>query len=513
MSSAVAAARVGVLSRPGPAVAAIAILALVLSCIGLGGRGLWLDELLSANFAAHGPWATLVTVLRFDVHPPLYYLQLSLWMLVGQGDGWLMANSMLWHAAAVMLLAHAAARLYGPRIGLAAALLLAVSPAALLYADQVRMYSFVMFLAIWAWYAQARWIEGTSGRFGAVWLILAQAAVAASHTAGLLMLSGIVVFGGIGVLATRRRYVIQRWLLAEVVVLVLSLPAIGIGMLRGVTHLRAPGLQDIVAVWQFLAGGGGDVAQFIPQLGPQIAPLAALLLGALVLVALFAGMLRDRRLVRPILLLLFLPLLLAALASHLAALSWSEAIFVPVIPFLCLGLARAALGGALSRQAGRAAVLALALLWGGIAVAGQTSRAKGDGYQPAAEAVRLAARPGDLVLVDGDFAYWCFLWSLAGPDWGDPRQAYILNADWDRLMRKLPEPMIELLDLGEDSRRLRALGISVALWDRREAPPAATGDILLLRPQSTAAVALPGRRLAETQGFAPLLLERWTAQP
>lgn len=508
MSSAVAAARVGVLSRPGPAVAAIAVLALVLSCIGLANRGLGLDELLSANFAAHGPWATLVTVLRFDVHPPLYYLQLSLWMLVGQGDGWLMANSMLWHAAAVMLLAHAAGRLYGPRIGLTAALLLAVSPAALLYADQVRMYTFVMFLVVWAWYAQARWIEGTSGRLGAFWMILAQAAVTASHTAGLLMLSGIVVFGGIGVLATRRRYLILRWLLAEGVVLVLSLPAIGIGMLRGVSHLRAPGLQDIVAVWQFLAGGGGFV-----QFAPQFALLAGPLLGAVVLLALLAGMLRDRRLVLPILTLVFVPLLLAALASHLAKPLWIERIFVPVIPFLCLGLARAALGGALSRQAGRATVLALVLLWGGIAVAGQTARAKGDGYQPAAEAVRLAARPGDLVLVDGDFAYWCFLWSLAGPDWGDPRQAYILNADWDRLMRKLPEPMLGLLDLGEDSRRLRALGVSVALWDRREVPPTATGDILLLRPQSTTAIALPDRRLGGTQVFAPLLLERWTVQP
>src|SRR5262245_48231987 len=84
---------------------AILGLALLVRCIGVTHRWLWFDELLSANFSGHGPWAALVSSLRFDVHPPLYYLQLSLWALPSRGDLWLMANTIAWSTAAVALLA------------------------------------------------------------------------------------------------------------------------------------------------------------------------------------------------------------------------------------------------------------------------------------------------------------------------------------------------------------------------------------------------------------------------
>jgi len=168
--------------------AGICAAAFLLRCIGLGGRWLWYDELLSVSFSAHGVWTALLTALRFDIHPPLYYLQLGLWALPSRGDVWLMLNTVVWSTAAVAALAYCAQRIHGWRIGLAAGLLLALSPAALAYADQVRMYSLLMVLIVWVWYAQESWLSGSAGRFGMVALIVSQLAVADTHSAGLIIL-------------------------------------------------------------------------------------------------------------------------------------------------------------------------------------------------------------------------------------------------------------------------------------------------------------------------------------
>src|ERR1700722_18819880 len=45
----------------------------------IGRESLWLDEIYSVSLANLSIPGTLMAVLHFDVHPPLYYLQLNLW--------------------------------------------------------------------------------------------------------------------------------------------------------------------------------------------------------------------------------------------------------------------------------------------------------------------------------------------------------------------------------------------------------------------------------------------------
>ena len=50
---------------------------------------MWLDEAISASLAeeARRGWTPLVDALRYDGHPPLYYVLLAVWTsLVGEGD-------------------------------------------------------------------------------------------------------------------------------------------------------------------------------------------------------------------------------------------------------------------------------------------------------------------------------------------------------------------------------------------------------------------------------------------
>mgnify|MGYP003337362949 CR=1 FL=1 len=72
------------------AAAAVLALAVLLRTAALGVDGLWVDEIFGASYVNLG-WGELVlAVLRFDIHPPLYYLQLKLWALPAAGDGWLL---------------------------------------------------------------------------------------------------------------------------------------------------------------------------------------------------------------------------------------------------------------------------------------------------------------------------------------------------------------------------------------------------------------------------------------
>jgi uncharacterized membrane protein len=467
--------------------------------VGVSSHWLWLDELLAANWSVHGPWATLATILRFDLHPPLYYLQLSLWALLSHDDFWLMANAIFWSTAAVALLIYAAARVYGLRAGLASGLLLALAPAALAYSDQVRMYSFIGFLVIWVWYAQERWLSETAGRFGAFWIIASQASVVYSHSAGLVMLSGCVLYGAARVLASGRREKMLRWFAIECAVGALALPAVVIALFRGAAHTRTPDLTTILQTWGFLTFGLESASGVLP---------GALLFAALLVLAIY-----DKRTRLPLAMLVLMPLILGAIISAFRPM-WLTRVFVPIVPFICLTLGVGFTGPDQEPRVGAnfrtGAFMLLAVIWAGIGMFQQFTREKGDGFKPAAELVHTLARPGDIVLVDGDFLYWCFNWYYLGPDWGEPRHAFVLNADWARMMTRLPASTASLLGLNESASSLPSGGATVVMWDRSKSTPESTADLIVVRQQSSAQPMFSDRHLASTAHLQQLFVERWT---
>lgn len=109
---------------------------------------LWLDEALSVNIATL-PVGDLFEALRHDGHPPLYYLLLRGWMkLVGEGDTAVRALSGVFGVAALPLAWVAGRR----RAGLAGArwalVIVALSPYAIRYATEARMYSLIILLVL-----------------------------------------------------------------------------------------------------------------------------------------------------------------------------------------------------------------------------------------------------------------------------------------------------------------------------------------------------------------------------
>lgn len=112
---------------------------------------LWLDEALSVDIAA-GPLADIPDALRRDGHPPLYYALLNGWIrLFGEGDVAVRSLSTLFGLAALAAVAWVAWRRGGPRLAAPAAAFMAVSPFAVRYSSEARMYSLLSLLVALGW--------------------------------------------------------------------------------------------------------------------------------------------------------------------------------------------------------------------------------------------------------------------------------------------------------------------------------------------------------------------------
>ena len=109
---------------------------------------LWLDEALSVNIAKL-PLRDIPDALRHDGHPPLYYVVLHFWMRAF-GDGDVAVRSLSgFFALATLPLAWVAAKLAGGRrVAVVMVALLALSPFAVRYGTEARMYALVMVLVL-----------------------------------------------------------------------------------------------------------------------------------------------------------------------------------------------------------------------------------------------------------------------------------------------------------------------------------------------------------------------------
>jgi uncharacterized membrane protein len=112
---------------------------------------MWLDEALSVNIAS-SPLGDISDRLRYDGHPPLYYWLLHAWMSVfGDSAAAARALSGVLGLVAIVLVWVVARRVGGPRLAVPALALFALSPFAIRYSSEVRMYEMVLVLVLAGW--------------------------------------------------------------------------------------------------------------------------------------------------------------------------------------------------------------------------------------------------------------------------------------------------------------------------------------------------------------------------
>jgi 4-amino-4-deoxy-L-arabinose transferase-like glycosyltransferase len=122
----------------------------------IGVQSFWADE---GNSVMMAPRALPDIIRRTanDIHPPLYYITLHAWVrLFGTSEAAARALSALFGVATVALTAALGRVVGGRRVALLAALAAAVSPFAIHYSQEARMYMMVTMLAAASWLAFAR---------------------------------------------------------------------------------------------------------------------------------------------------------------------------------------------------------------------------------------------------------------------------------------------------------------------------------------------------------------------
>jgi len=178
-------------------VLAIAVLAVFVRLINLGGRSLWYDEAFAVLYAEK-PFATMLygTITQVegaaaDVHPLFFYSMLHAWMRAfGQSPLAVRGLSVLLGTATVVMAYLLGRRLVDRRVGLAAAVVVAVAPFHVYYSQEARMYALLGFAAMTMTYFFVRaWTDGGWGD----WLAFAVfgALTLYAHNLGAMFLMGL----------------------------------------------------------------------------------------------------------------------------------------------------------------------------------------------------------------------------------------------------------------------------------------------------------------------------------
>jgi 4-amino-4-deoxy-L-arabinose transferase-like glycosyltransferase len=138
---------------------ALILLGFGLRVLRLDFQPLWWDEGYSVWFATH-PLGQMVALTAQDIHPPLYYALLHGWTsLLGAGPVVLRLFSVAVGVLIIPAIYRAARCMFSSRAALLAALLAAVSPLAIYYSQEIRMYGLVALFStgilLAAWHALA----------------------------------------------------------------------------------------------------------------------------------------------------------------------------------------------------------------------------------------------------------------------------------------------------------------------------------------------------------------------
>lgn len=124
----------------------ILLLAAWLRFHNLSGQSLWADEGNSVALARRG-FVEIARRTAFDIHPPLYYWLLKIWISIfGDSEIGLRSLSVVLGIGLVYLIGILGTRFFSSRVGLIAALITALSPLQVYYSQEARMYMLLTFL-------------------------------------------------------------------------------------------------------------------------------------------------------------------------------------------------------------------------------------------------------------------------------------------------------------------------------------------------------------------------------
>lgn len=174
--------------------AGLMLLALLVRLAFLNSRSVWFDEAFSIHVARAGIGGIAEVVGRSDLHPPLYYFVLSLWLRFGDSPAGIRSLSAIFGTLSVALTWSLGGRIGGRVLAALSALLLATSALAIQASVEARMYALLGLLATGSTVLLGAAIRGAGS--WRVWIAYAAVLDAAlyTHYVALLILLAHVLY-------------------------------------------------------------------------------------------------------------------------------------------------------------------------------------------------------------------------------------------------------------------------------------------------------------------------------
>jgi len=252
-------------------------------------------------------------LVRIHHHPPLYYALLHFWLALGDSEAVLRLLSALCGTLTIPLMYGLGHTIGGHRLGLLAALLLAISPFHVQFGQETRMYALLTLaatLAMWGLAWLLRWPEAAARPLGngwrawrqarhsrgifdravltsdAAWLayVVGTAAALWSHNTAIFLpiAANLIALGWWWAHRARGRGFLHNWLLAQAAVLALWgiwLPAFVIQSLMVYREFWVPRpdiVQIVITFQTFYAAFIGPIPLLRPSLDLVVLGLAGL---------------------------------------------------------------------------------------------------------------------------------------------------------------------------------------------------------------------------------------------
>ena len=206
---------------------------------------LWLDEIYSVAAAESGLFDLVLGTLRFDTHPPLYYMALWVWSLFGQSDQWYLIGTVTMSFAAAATMYLVARHHFGRATAEVATIIYLFLPMQLFFAENVRMYTFTALLSLLLWHV-LRTVEARSRRRSILVCGLLGACVTLSHGLGFFVAFWIFLAAFVSEWTKTNTRAAWTVLLSYLSCAWLALYSLIIGSFRGTVGMEAYSFDELV---------------------------------------------------------------------------------------------------------------------------------------------------------------------------------------------------------------------------------------------------------------------------
>jgi mannosyltransferase len=176
-------------------IVSLVLAAFTLRTVSLDAQSLWRDEVDAMRFATVPLDEVLSNFTRPGWNGPFYFLLLRGWIALTGTSEYAMRFLSLFFGVLCVPLAYAlGSRLFNPRTGTFAALLVSVSPYLTWYSQEVKMYTLVPVLALLAIYALRRAVDGDGWYWWGVQVFATSLAVYTHIVAALLIPVQVLIY-------------------------------------------------------------------------------------------------------------------------------------------------------------------------------------------------------------------------------------------------------------------------------------------------------------------------------